>query len=124
MVSSRHAKPASTLMVRSRGSYSTIRRSDSVLSCVSAGSMGPAIKCFDPLPASAIERPCEAASRSASASSAGLEGASTLQGPRKTLQNQGQNGQNQRPDQRRQKAIHRKTRRKHGGKLQQNRVHH
>ena len=77
-MSSRQESPASTLMVRSCGSYCSTPRSERVVIATSAGSIGPAMRRLVALPASAMVWPAEAAARSASASSAGVEGASTF----------------------------------------------
>ena len=81
-VNSRQGSPASTLMVRSRGSYWSTRRS--------AGGgrlprrpvrMGPAIRRLLELPASAMVRSCAAASRSASRQFRGSRMARALRTP-------------------------------------------
>ena len=66
--------PAPTLMVRSFGSYCTIRFSFAVLSCTLAEARGPAIRRFVFAPNNSILRFARAAPASASRSSSGVEG--------------------------------------------------
>ena len=51
--------PAATLMVRSCGSYWMTPRRESVLIATSAGSMGPAMRRLEELPASAMVWPAD-----------------------------------------------------------------
>src|SRR5689334_1760395 len=64
-------------MVRSRGSYWSTPRKETVVISTSAGAIGPAMRRFVELPHSVMVRFAAPASRNAAASSAGEEGAST-----------------------------------------------
>src|SRR5438270_7970121 len=66
--------PASTLTVKSRGSYSRTRLRGVVLMATSAGSIGPPIRRFENAPPKVIVFFCAAVEASISASSSGVRG--------------------------------------------------